>query len=60
MTSMGIGMTVNSYEAESHGFVKSIVDDTPEPAPAEQALMVPRILDAICESAESGKEVGCD
>lgn len=47
----------NTYEAEIRAFVKSITDDEPVLVPAEQGLMVTRILDAIYTSSETGKEV---
>jgi predicted dehydrogenase len=48
---------VNTYDAELRAFVKSIADDEPVQVPAEQGLMVTRILDAIYASSETGKEV---
>lgn len=48
---------VNTYEAEIRAFVKAIEEDTPVIVPAEQGLMVSRILDAIYTSSETGKEV---
>jgi predicted dehydrogenase len=49
--------TVQSHEQEIRAFVQSILDDTPVEVPGEQGLMVTRILDAIYESSETGKEV---
>ena len=48
---------VNSHEGEIRAFVQAILDDTPVPVPGEQGLMVTRILDALYESSETGKEV---
>jgi predicted dehydrogenase len=46
----------NSHEV-IRGFIQAIIDDTPVPVPGEQGLMVSRILDAIYESSETGREV---
>ena len=48
---------VGTHEAEIRAFVQAIIDDTPVPVPGEQGLMVTRILDAIYESSETGREV---
>ena len=46
-----------THEAELRAFVQAIADDTPVPVPGEQGLMVTRILDALYQSAETGREV---
>jgi len=48
---------INSYEAEVRAFVNSIIGDAEPPIPGEQALMTAKIIDAIYESSEKGKEV---
>ena len=49
--------TVNSHEAEIRAFVQALLDDTPVLVPGEQGLMVTRLLDALYESSETGREV---
>ena len=46
-----------THEAELRAFVQAIADDTPVPVPGEQGLIVTRILDALYQSAETGREV---
>ena len=48
---------VHTHEAEIRAFVRALIDDTPVPIPAEQALTVTRLLDALYQSAETGREV---
>ncbi len=48
---------VNGHEAEIRQFVDAIVNDTEVPVPGEQALMTTKILDAIYQSSEVGREV---
>lgn len=48
---------IGTHEAELRAFVQAIADDTPVPVPGEQGLMVTRILDALYQSAETGREV---
>ena len=48
---------VHTHEAEIRAFVQALTDDTPVPVPGEQALVVTRILDALYQSAETGREV---
>ena len=48
---------VASHEQEIRAFVQSLIDDTPVAVPGEQALMVSRILDALYESSDTGREV---
>ena len=48
---------VLTHEAELRAFVQALLDDTPVPVPGEQGLRVTRILDALYESAETGREV---
>jgi predicted dehydrogenase len=47
----------NSHEAEIRSFVDAIAQDQPVVTSGQQALTVTRILDAIYESSETGKEV---
>jgi predicted dehydrogenase len=49
--------SIGTHEQEIREFVQAVIDDTPVPVPGEQGLMVTRILDAIYQSAETGKEV---
>ena len=42
---------------EMRAFVSAIVNGEPSPVPPEQSLRVARILDALYESAEAGREV---
>jgi predicted dehydrogenase len=49
--------SVGTHEAEIRAFVQAIIDDKPVEVPGEQGLMVSRILDAIYESSETGREV---
>jgi predicted dehydrogenase len=39
------------------GFIEAIQKGKPVPIPGEEALITTRVLDAIYESAEKGKEV---
>ena len=48
---------VGTHEAEIRAFVQSLIDDTPVAVPGEQAQMASRILSALYESSETGKEV---
>lgn len=48
---------VKTHEVEMSLFVEAIRNDTPVPIPAEEALQVTKILDAIYQSAEKGREV---
>lgn len=48
---------IGSHEAEIRAFVQAIVDDTLVEVPGEQGLIVTRILDAVYESSELGREV---
>ena len=48
---------LNSHEEEIRAFVQAIADDTPVAVTGEQGLMVTRLLDAIYESSETGREV---
>lgn len=48
---------VGTHEAEIFAFVDAIRTNKPSPVPGEQGLMVAKILDAIYESSEKGKEV---
>lgn len=45
------------HETQIRSFVDAVRTDTPVEVPGEQALMVSRLLDAVYESSESGKEV---
>ncbi len=48
---------VHTHDAEIRAFVQALIDDTPVLVPGEQALMVTQILDALYQSAETGREV---
>ena len=48
---------VHTHDAEIRAFVQALMDGAPVPVPAEQALTVTRILDALYLSAETGREV---
>ena len=48
---------IGTHEAELRAFVQAIADDTPVAVPGEQGLLVTRILDALYQSAETGREV---
>jgi len=47
----------NSHQLEVAAFVEAIKKDKPVPIPGEEALLTTKILDAIYESSEKGKEV---
>ena len=47
----------NAYELELQSFVRAIANDLPVSVPGEQALTITRIIDAIYESSETGREV---
>jgi predicted dehydrogenase len=51
---------VNSHAAEIASFVDSIVNDKPVFTPGEQALEITRIIDAIYQSSEEGREIRFD
>ena len=48
---------MHTHEAEVRAFVQSLTDNTPVLVPGEQALIVTRVLDALYQSAETGREV---
>lgn len=48
---------VATHETEIFAFVQSIIDNKPVAVPGKEALMVTRILDALYESSDTGKEV---
>lgn len=48
---------VNTHAEEMKQFIDAIVNDTPVPIPGEEALQVTRIIDAIYESGDKGREV---
>jgi predicted dehydrogenase len=48
---------VATHEAEIRSFVNAIQQDLPVDVPGEHGVMVSRILDAIYESGETGKEI---
>ena len=51
---------IGTHEAELRAFVQAVADDTPVAVPGEQGLLVTRVLDALYESAETGREVRMD
>ncbi|MCW3060887.1 MAG: putative dehydrogenase [Capsulimonas sp.] len=48
---------VMTHEMEIRSFVQAIADGTPVLATGEQGLMVTQILDALYQSAETGREI---
>lgn len=48
---------VDTHQAEIFDFIDCIRNDKPVPVPGEEGLMVTRILDAIYESSDVGREV---
>jgi len=51
------GSGTDNSELEARGFYKAIIDDTPVPTKPEQAIVVTQLLEAIYESAKTGKPV---
>ena len=51
---------VNSHSAEIASFVDSVINDKPVFTPGEQALEITRIIDAIYQSSEEGREIRFD
>ena len=51
------GSSNDNSELEARGFYKAIIEDTPVPTKPEQAIVVTQILEAIYESAKTGKPV---
>jgi predicted dehydrogenase len=51
------GSGSDNSELEARGFYKAVIDDTPVPTKPEQAIVVTQILEAIYESAKTGKPV---
>ncbi|MDR2686660.1 MAG: Gfo/Idh/MocA family oxidoreductase [Oscillospiraceae bacterium] len=51
------GSGSDNSELEARGFYKAILEDTPVPTKPEQAIVVTQILEAIYESAKTGKPV---
>jgi len=49
-----------SFNAEIEGFVKCVAENAPCKAPAEDGVILMKILDAIYESARTGHEVTID
>ena len=49
--------TTSDYDREIAAFVGAIRSGTPPPAPAEQGLVVMRIIDAVYRSAETGRQI---
>jgi predicted dehydrogenase len=48
---------MSDYDREVAAFVAAIRAGTPPPAPAEQGLVVMRIIDALYRSAETGRQI---
>lgn len=48
---------VGTHEAEIFDFIEAVREDKPAPVPGEDGLMVTRIIDAIYQSSDEGKEV---
>ena len=51
---------VQAHHEEIKSFVQSVIDDTPVYTPGEEALEITRIIDAIYESSEAGREIRLD
>lgn len=51
---------VSGHQAETAAFIEAIVNKHSSPVPAEESLQVARALDALYQSAESGREVRLD
>jgi predicted dehydrogenase len=49
-----------THSKEIRLFVEAILNDTPTPIPAEEALIVTQILDGIYRSAEKGREIALE
>ncbi|MCX6343775.1 MAG: Gfo/Idh/MocA family oxidoreductase [Armatimonadetes bacterium] len=49
--------TVDFYEVEIRSFYDAIINDTEPPVTGEQALNVMKILDALYQSSEEGREI---
>ncbi len=54
------GASSDNSELEARGFYKAIIEDTEVPTKPEQAIVVTQILEAIYESAKTGKPVYFD
>ena len=54
------GASNDCSELEQYAWIKSVMDDTDPPTRADQALVVTQILEAIYESAKTGKPVYFD
>ncbi|MDO8588070.1 MAG: Gfo/Idh/MocA family oxidoreductase [Armatimonadota bacterium] len=52
--------TVDRFQRELQAFADAVINDTEPPVTGEQALIVSKIMDAIYESAETGREVTID
>jgi predicted dehydrogenase len=51
---------VQPHAEQIKSFVDSVVNDKPVYTPGEEALEVTRIIDAIYESSEAGREIRFD
>jgi predicted dehydrogenase len=57
ITPVHLPRNVQAHHEEIKHFVNAVVNDTPVLTPGEEALEITRIIDAIYESSETGKEV---
>jgi predicted dehydrogenase len=57
ITPVHLPSNVQTHHEEMKSFIDSIINDTPVMTPGEEALQVTRIIDAIYESGETGREV---
>ncbi|QDT63960.1 Gfo/Idh/MocA family protein [Calycomorphotria hydatis] len=53
---MELGGSSNEHSSMWH-FIESIVQNDPTPAPAEEALVIQQLIDAIYQSSEKGKPI---
>ena len=54
------GEKLNNEQYEAHSWIDSILNDTPQPVQPEEAYTVSRIIEAIYESAKTGKTIYFD
>jgi len=57
ITPVHLPEVAHPHHEQIKSFVNSVIDDTPVFTPGEEALEVTRIIDAIYESSEAGREI---
>jgi predicted dehydrogenase len=57
ITPVHLPRDVQTHHEEMKSFIESVMNDTPVFTPGEEALQVTRIIDAIYESSDKGREV---